>query len=155
MSVIAWDGQRLAADKRLSCNGAILTTTKIFKVRDCLVGYVGNADAGEELLAWFCEGADPSTFPEAQRGDECAAELLVIRPDHTITTYERTPHPITYEDAQFAIGSGRDYALAAMHLGKTARQAVEVACLFCSECGNGVDEVQGSGFRDQGSEDRA
>ncbi len=141
MSVIAWDGKQLAADKRLTCGAAILTTTKIFKLRDCLVGYVGTADAGAELLAWYGAGADPNTFPDAQRGEDAAAELLVIGPNKCITTYERTPYPIAYEDKQFAMGSGRDYAMAAMHLGKSARQAVALACVFCSDCGNGIDTL--------------
>lgn len=42
-----------------------------------------------------------------------------------------------YEVSEFeAIGSGQDFAKAAMHLGHTPREAVEVACklsLFCSE----------------------
>ncbi|MGB3297427.1 MAG: hypothetical protein WBA76_04095 [Phormidesmis sp.] len=42
-----------------------------------------------------------------------------------------------YEVSEFeAIGSGQDFAKAALHLGHTPREAVEVACklsLFCSE----------------------
>ena len=43
------------------------------------------------------------------------------------------------EDQFAAWGSGRDFALTAMHLGKSAREAVEIACLFENGCGNGVD----------------
>jgi ATP-dependent protease HslVU (ClpYQ) peptidase subunit len=49
---------------------------------------------------------------------------------------------VHYEDKKTATGSGRDYALAAMHCGKTAREAVEIACLFETGCGNGVDELE-------------
>lgn len=139
MSVIAWDGKRLAADKRACLGTTIRTTTKIFTVYDCLVGYCGEASFGEELLAWFRAGANPAEFPASLRGKDDWAELLVIVPGKIITKYERTPYPLTFHDEYFAIGSGRDFALAAMYCGKTAIEAVKVACLFDSACGNGID----------------
>ena len=65
----------------------------------------------------------------------------MIGPDKSIRKWERSPYPLKFHDEQFAIGSGRDFALAAMYLGKTAAQAVEVACVFDSGCGNGVDAM--------------
>ena len=139
MSVIAWDGKQLAADKRACIGSLICTTTKIFLVRDCLVGYAGEADAGEEMLAWFRDGADPAKFPASQRDKDIWATFLVIHPDKTILKYEHTPYPLRFHDLIFAIGSGRDFALAAMALGRTAQEAVEVACNFDNGCGNGLD----------------
>lgn len=40
------------------------------------------------------------------------------------------------------MGSGRDFAIAAMHCGKTAREAVEIASLYENGCGNGVDVLE-------------
>ena len=56
--------------------------------------------------------------------------------------YEQTPNPFVVEDKQWAIGSGRDYAIAAMHLGRTAAEAVAVACLFDVSCGMGIDTME-------------
>jgi ATP-dependent protease HslVU (ClpYQ) peptidase subunit len=42
---------------------------------------------------------------------------------------------------QTAIGTGRDYALAAMHCGSTAAEAVAIAALFDPGTGGGVDTV--------------
>lgn len=141
MSVIAWDGKTLAADKRASYGTTILTTTKIFRINGCLVGYTGDASFGEQVLSWFRDGADSTTYPADQRDATNWAPLMVITPDGRILRYERTPHPLTYEGEFFASGSGGDFALAAMHLGKTAREAVELACLLDSGCGNGVTEL--------------
>lgn len=141
MSVIAWDGKTLAADKRACYGTAILTTTKIFKVNDCLVGYTGNATFGEQMLAWFRAGLRPEDFPASQRDKDDWAAFLVIWPSGAIGRFERTPYPLTYEGQFFAAGSGGDFALAAMHLGKTAREAVELACLLDSGCGNGTTEL--------------
>jgi hypothetical protein len=51
------------------------------------------------------------------------------------------PRTVT-EDAHHAIGSGRDFAAAAMYLGKTAREAVEVAMALTGFCGHGVDTLE-------------
>ena len=142
MTVVAWDGTTLAADKRVTYQGLACTVTKIFRVGDKLVGFSGNGDQAMEMLAWFREGADFRTFPQSQRSKEDWVATLVINADGSAMDFERTPFPYPLEDRFLAIGSGRDYALAAMHLGKTAREAVEIACLFDAGCGNGVDELK-------------
>lgn len=141
MSVIAWDGRTLAADRRATLGTLIRTTTKIFHLGTSLAAYAGNADAGEEMLAWFKGGAIPESFPASQRDESSWAGLLIVWPDGSLWKYERTPYPLKFPPQHFAIGSGRDFALAAMHCGKTAEQAVEVACVFDSGCGNGVDAL--------------
>lgn len=144
MTVIAWDGKSLAADKRaLTGGGLIRTTTKIFSVLHglALAGYAGDADAGEEVLAWFADGAQPEKFPASQRDRDNWSGLLVVWNDGRIWKFERGPYPIKFAPQHFAVGSGRDFALMAMHLGKSAREAVELASIFDSGCGNGVDEL--------------
>lgn len=141
MTIIAWDGKTLAADKR-ACHGTLIrTTTKIFKVNGCLVGYAGDAAFGEELLAWFKDGEQIDKFPIGQRDKDDWAGMLVIRPDGAIQKYERTPHPLTFtdEDGFYVLGSGRDFAIAAMACGKNAIEAVELTCRFDNGCGNGID----------------
>ena len=137
MSVIAWDGKTLAADKRMCFGTMFRTTTKIFRVGDALCAYAGDAAMGEELLAWFKAGAIPADFPPSQRGDDWSG-LLVVRKD-ALLKYEKSPYPIKIESTHYAIGCGRDFALAAMYLGHDARAAVEVTIALDSACGNGID----------------
>jgi ATP-dependent protease HslVU (ClpYQ) peptidase subunit len=94
------------------------------------------------MIAWFQAGEKAEDFPKEQRDKDDWAPLLVIRENGKIHKYERTPYPLKYQDKQFAIGSGRDFALAAMACGKTASEAVEVASMFDSNCGNGVDTLR-------------
>lgn len=142
MSVIAWDGTSLAADRRATMGGWFCTVQKIFRSRGALCGYAGDADAGEEVLAWFGAGAVPADFPAAQRDRERFAGLLVVWPSGVIWKYECTPFPLRFPPQHFAIGSGRDFALAAMRCGLPAEQAVGVACEFDAGCGNGVDVLR-------------
>lgn len=139
MTVIAWDGTTLAADKLANNGGLIMKVTKLFKVRGCLVGGTGDFDRVMEVIAWFAAGAEPSKLPPFQRSNEDWTGLLVIEPDKTILKYERSTVPHKIESPFWAIGSGRDFAMAAMHLGKSACEAVEVASDLCTSCGMGVD----------------
>lgn len=139
MTCIAWDGKALAADKRSTNSGLARTVTKITRVGKSLVGCAGEAAQGEEMVAWLRRGAKVGDFHESQRDKDDWASMLVIRPGGFIDLYERTPYPTRYEDTIFAIGSGRDFALAAMFLGKCASVAVEIASVFDAGSGNGVD----------------
>lgn len=142
MSVVAWDGETLAADRRVCFGNLYRTTTKVFKFDSVLAAYVGDSSIGEEVLAWFRNGGDVKDFPSAQRDKDGGTELLIVWPNKVIWTYGRTPHPVKLHPQKFANGSGRDFALAAMHCGKTATEAVEIACLFDIACGNGIDALR-------------
>ena len=76
MTVLAWDGHTLAADKRAVMGTMILTTTKIFRVGDALVGYAGDACFGEEMVAWFKRGAKPEDFPSSRK---CVVDVTIQR----------------------------------------------------------------------------
>lgn len=139
MTCIAWDGTTLAADRRVSYGGTICETTKIFKVNDCLVGGSGEMPYVMAMIEWVRSGRIIADYPAHQKDKDDWQPLLVIEPDGTACIYERSPYPLRYAQKHAAIGSGRDYARAAMHLGRTAREAVEVACALDTGCGNGVD----------------
>lgn len=141
MTIIAWDGRLLAADKRAEVGGLARTVTKIRRINGHLVAASGNAARGQEIMGWWAAGADQKAFPAWQQTDDFV-DMLVITPDATVLKFERSAHPILFEDKLFAMGSGRDYALATMHLGHDARRAVEVACAFDVGCGNGIDVLE-------------
>ena len=140
MTTIAWDGRTLSADRQATVGNAVYMANKLHRHDGWLIAYCGDSDAGEEMLAWFRAGAKPEDFPEQQRKDDRFAPLLAIRAGE-IRLYERTPHPVRYPPQKFAMGSGRDFALAAMHCGCSAAEAVEVAALFDPGTGFGVDAM--------------
>lgn len=138
MTIVAWDGKTLAADKRAENAGLSRTVTKIFRIDNLLVGVAWNLCAGLEMIEWVKNGRKPSDFPEIQRDKNERSNFLVIE-NGKLLVYETSPQPIIFEDEFFAFGSGRDYALAAMACGKSAKEAVEIACMFDTGCGNGID----------------
>lgn len=147
--MICWDGRTLAADKRCCVGGLVRTVTKIHRVGGLLVGGSGELSFILAVVEWVRGGRLAEKFPADQRNKDDYQPVLVIEADGTPSIYERTPHPIRYEDKCCAMGSGRDFAMAAMHLGKTAREAVEVACALDAGCGNGIDCIAHDGVGEQ------
>ena len=137
MTVIAWDGKWLAADKRATDGAGIArTVTKIQRFDGALIGITGNWDVATELRAWWKAGAEPRDFPAKARDGN--AKLIIIRED-SVVIYNEGPYPMPIEQEKCAFGSGRDYAEAAMYLGHTAAEGVRVASHFQTDCGNGID----------------
>lgn len=145
MTVIAWDGRTLAADREagdswIKCNSVI----KIACLAGHLVGCAGPASAAREMQAWFAAGADPAAFHESLRKLDNLT-MLAIAPDGTVKVYQNTPYPVIYAEGEFgnryAIGAGKEAAMAVMLAGHDARRAVEITSLVCAGCGNGVDTL--------------
>lgn len=139
MTVIAWDGRTLAADKQGTQHNLKMTVTKIHKINGCLLFSSGELSRVTALYHWFEQGALESNYPDFQNVRETYEPLTVIKPDGRIWRYEMSAHPFEIEEVQYACGSGRDFALAAMKVGKNAVQAVEIACEFDPNCGMGMD----------------
>lgn len=136
MSVIAWDGKTIAADKRAVSEGLQRTTTKLYIHNNSVLGFVGSQAHGLALVDWYKNGADVTKYPEFQKTEDWTR--LIVAEYCMCKTYEQTPYPLTVEDTRSAWGSGRDYALGAMYAGKNAEEAVRVASFYDINCGNGI-----------------
>jgi len=141
MTTIAWDGKTLAADKLASTGNGRGKTTKIFRIRDCLFGATGTQSLCIEMAEWFRAGAVPADLPALQKDPNKNAGVLVVLPDGSLQKYESGPYPLPVDDEKFAIGSGGDFARAAMYFGLTAVEAIAVAEHFDVNTGNGVDSL--------------
>lgn len=142
MTIVAWDGTTLAADKRATNQATISIVTKIRKISGNLVGACDDFSSCVALFKWYEEGATEDKWPEFQKDNDRWAPLIIITPDRKIFRYERTPIPYEIEQSFYAFGSGRDYALGALHMGATAVQAVQAACTWDAGCGNGIDALE-------------
>lgn len=140
MTVIAWDGRTLAADKRMSFGTSFSTTTKIYRINDMLVGIAGDASLAREMFDWVHAGMGVEKFPAKAKAD--GTSMIVIQPAGTLQYFTNSASPMVLDDKFFTTGSGADFAAAALHLGKTAREAVQVACDLDSGCGNGIDTLE-------------
>ena len=148
MTVIAWDGKTLAADKQATQSDMRRAVKKILKIKGNLLGASGDWDRAQEMFDWFAQGADREKYPWFQKEDDKWVGMLVITPDRRILKYERSPIPIDFSlEGVYAFGSGRDYAYGAMAMGANARKAVLIASRYDTGCGLGVDTLTLGGGR--------
>lgn len=141
MTVIAWDGRTLAADRQSTSNNMKRSTKKIYTVRDGLVAITGGGCHGHALINWFLGDRDVSKWP-LYVSDECGFIIHITKQGVWVYAGDKPAFGEPILSPFIAFGSGRDYAMAAMHLGKSAKEAVKIACLFDTTCGMGVDTLR-------------
>ena len=144
MTVIAWDGKALCGDRMASASGMPFSVTKVFRVnagRIGIVGIDGGMASGLRLVKWIINGEKPEEYPDCQKDDNQYCHALFITSEKKILRYERQITPIEIEEPFFAVGTGRDFAMAAMALGKTSREGVLLASRYDENCGRGFDEM--------------
>lgn len=140
MTVIAFDGRYVAADKMAVANCLPRSVTKLHVFAGKVLAFNGGYAHGLAMVAWFrggCVGGLPPC-PDMKE----SAYLTVFEWGKSILQFEDMPVPCVFDaDQTFAAGCGRDFAVAAMHCGKSAREAVEIASLYHTNCGLGVDVI--------------
>jgi len=143
MTVIAWDGKTLAADRQGTNCGGKFAATKLFRLDDgTLLAGTGTLAAVLVMRDWYIAGADTSQYPECQKSSDDWARLVVVKPGGVVFYYEGLPVAIPSESVPAAWGSGRDFALGAMLAGADARRAVEITNMVSIDCGLGVDSAE-------------
>lgn len=140
MTIVAWDGKTLAADRMIVDGYTKMATTKIHRIGSDLFGCAGCWSTGMARFEWARAGMEPAAYPVVS--DDQFGRLLRITDDGQILLYTVNGLPMRYESPFYAIGSGSEFAMAAMYLGHTAEQAVHVACELSNECGMGIDTLE-------------
>ncbi len=128
MTTVAWDGFTLAGDTQASAAIKRLVD-KVFYIRKDL--YFGGSGTYEDCLAvrdWLISGGEKPEIEDDFSG-------LIIR-DGTAFRIEQKLMESQIQESHHAVGSGSAYAMMAMHLGKTAEEAVVLASLFDSDTNN-------------------
>lgn len=138
MTVIAWDGRTLAADRQATNAECRREVKKIYRLKSGeLASFCGLEAGARELLSWYEDGADPAKYPPLQATQDWVRLIVVTRKG--VFEYEQRPVKQPLKEKFFAWGSGRDFALGAMAAGATAKQAVLIASRYSVGCGMGVD----------------
>lgn len=113
--------KEIAADSMCSGEGAFYSVCKLRQWKD---GVAGAAGDWVQILKFF-----NSIEKGGDLDSDCDVECMELRADG-IYVYESTIIPARIKEPFYAIGTGSAYAMAALHLGKSPREAVEIAALY-------------------------
>lgn len=132
MTTICWDGKTLAADSQTTLFRG--PYRKIHRCGSVLFGSSGDMQWNEAVRLWLCGGEKPTLKGDLFHG-------IIIRDGRaSIVNEHLIEMPV---DRPFmAVGTGRDFAMAAMHLGKSAVEAVAIAMLFDSDTGGEITMLE-------------
>jgi len=140
VSVVAWDGRTLAADRQSTNHGNRSEVQKLWRAANPLtaLAVTGGIAEGLAMVEWYKAGADPASYPAFQNDSGRWTRLIVVT-ETELLEYEQPSTPIRWRrQDKRAWGSGRDYAIGAMAAGASAREAVEITNAHCTETGFGV-----------------
>jgi ATP-dependent protease HslVU (ClpYQ) peptidase subunit len=139
MTTIATKDGIIASDGRMSLGATIIKddTVKVFNINNHLVGVCGAARAISTFVGWLQKHTDYRMVseqvgdlvdlipPVLEQSEDYTA--LVVTPDKQVLLYEGGVPIDMGIDVHMSIGSGGDFALAAMDSGLSAEEAVKVA----------------------------
>lgn len=160
MSVVAGkvykDRIIVGADTQTTWGQAVQNSTnaKLFKVKGLIVGSVGAALEGQ-LMRLFCDTHFPKSSSEhdivefmVEFWAWCKKKKDNYVPDGWfLMAFDKKLFSITsnldvtYHDT-WAIGSGWEYAMAALHLGHSVKESVKVACDLTIYCGEPIEQYE-------------
>ena len=113
--------REIAADSMVSGEGFHYSASKLRKKKSSIIGAAGE---WHHVLEFYKRLQNKKSLDS-----DCDISALELRNDG-IWVNESTIIPTHIQQDFFAIGSGSSYAIAAMHLGKSPKEAVEIAALF-------------------------
>ena len=142
MTTIAWDGITLAADTRSVCECTPIRVSKLFRIGHLVYAGVGNLAECHVIAAWLAAGAPPSDRPRCEDDGRCGLLLDLRTGEASRLIGKAQVIQIPILEPFEAMGSGSQFALAAMALGKTAVEAVKFAMRFDVFTGGPVESVR-------------
>lgn len=118
----------LVADSQVTSGDRIFRTVKIARLPDgSLFGGAGGLADILKIREWASKGfrGDPPEISE-----KASFECLHVRPNGSMWLIDDDLTPMEFVGDYLALGTGSPYAMAAMYLGKSPQEAVEVATHF-------------------------
>ena len=147
MTTIAVSKYMMAGDKQFSHSGGLIMTGKtkiheipadvsrdMFGVKRAFVGFAGNADAFADAIGYLFS---PSDKAPKIRG----VEMIMLTNKGEIYHATNFRNWLQICDPYFAIGSGMQFAMAAMASGKDPFEAVKIASKYDPNTGRGFNKL--------------
>ena len=127
----------IAADSMVSGDDSFYLTDKLRRGKNSVYGACGDWD---KVLKMF------QALETGELDSDIDVTVLELRHDG-IWIYESTIIPARLKNDYWAIGTGANFAIAAMHCGKSVKEAVEIACMYDTSSHLPVDYMTLGGRR--------
>lgn len=128
MTTIAANRDMMASDSLCDDEGMKSYHPKLFVVKGHVIGFAGEYCDGLKFVEWYKDRRRTLELTET-----CA---LVLTPRGLFLYEDATPQKI--ESPYYAIGSGKREAMAAMYLGYSPAEAIEVSKVFDVNTGGDI-----------------
>ncbi len=141
MTTIATDGKTMSCDSQASIDENLIANLDVKKIHHLPDGSViGGAGVQYELEHYIRWLQDPNRDEnkEPYPGDN---NYIKLTPDGGIFMFARKGHPWHKLDGPWAIGSGANFAIGAMHAGGTPAQAVAAAIRYDKGSGGKIQTL--------------
>lgn len=138
MTTIAANRRMMAGDQKVTDGDKRFHAHKLRRIGEAIVGAAGTGPAIKKFFAWLEEGQQDDP-PKMSKDDELDA--LVLTPAG-LFCYGADCAAEELLDEFYAVGSGAQAALAAMHLGCSPDKAVEIACLVDNSTDGPIDVME-------------
>lgn len=142
MTTMAWDGTHLAADRQLSTGGSFPCIrgyrAKLEIIAGLCVGSLGRSLDGFKFDNWVRNGSERFAYPEGLEDNFIG---LILNAKGQLHKYHNDSEGIgdLVVTKEGYGNAGADFVAGAMHGGKTAMHAVQLAHEYCVFTGGGVD----------------
>jgi hypothetical protein len=123
----------IAADSMVSGDDSFYLVEKLRRGKDCVYGACGDWDKILKFYQAMESGGDLDS--------DIDVTVLELRHDG-IYIYESTIIPARIKNDFWAIGTGANFAIAAMHMGASPREAVAISCMYDTSSHEPIDEVK-------------
>ena len=132
----------IAADSMVSGDDSFYLVEKLRRGKNSVYGACGDWDKCLKMLQVLESGGELDSDI-----DVTVLELRSDGKDNGLWVYEGTIIPARIKNDFWAIGTGANYAIAAMHLGASPTEAVKIACLYDTSSHEPVDTMRLGGTR--------
>ncbi len=142
MTTIALNKNQIAGDLQMTHSNGITfkSTSKLFTFDNKLiypqpfiVGFCGDVDSAINIMDFF---RDPENYKGKKVNKGC--EFVVLTKDKKMYTFSDPTKWLPLIGKFYAIGSGSHFAMGAMEVGKTPKEAVQIAIKLDKGSGYGV-----------------
>jgi len=136
VTTVAFDGNTIATDSQATAD-YIQSAKKLFKVNNAYIGVAGTYSYAMMFVRWYKDQTKEK--PSSKLADDDFVALVIRQGKAYAYDNNCIEMPMT---APCAIGSGSNFAMGAMYMGATAKQAVECAKQYCPYTGGKVQTAK-------------